>query len=131
MTSNDEPVVSIGQQIRLLMEWSKEHQGKSYSLREMARAADLSTQGLTNILDGTTPDPRVEPLRNLCRLFQVSLDYLSRRTESECRAYLMQRLIEHGTPILQQITIESQQLSPRGRDNVMVVLQWLEMSQNN
>jgi len=131
MTSNDEPVVSIGQQIHLLIEWSKEHQGKSYSIREIARAADLSTQGLTNILDGTTPDPRVEPLRNLCRFFQVSLDYLGCRTESECHSYLMQRLIEYGTPILQQIAVESQQLSPRGRDNVMVVLQWLEMSQNN
>ncbi len=131
MISNDELIVSIGQQIRLLMEWAKAHRGKSYSLREIARAADLSTQGLTNILDGTTPDPRVEPLRNLCRLFQVSLDYLNCQTEAECRAYLMQRLIEHSTPILQQIAVESQQLSPRGRDNVMVVLQWLEMSQNN
>ena len=100
-------------------------------MREIARAADLSTQGLTNIFDGTTPDPRLEPLRNLCRLFQVSLDYFSCRTEAECRAYLMQRLIEHSTPILQQIAVESQQLSPRGRDNVMVVLQWLEMSQND
>jgi len=131
MTSNDEPVVSIGQQIRLLIEWSKEHQGKSYSLREIARAADLTTQGLANILDGTTPDPRLEPLRNLCRFFHVSLDYLNCRTESDCRTYLMRRLIEYGTPILQQIAVESQQLSPQGRDNVMVVLQWLEMSQNN
>lgn len=131
MTSNDAPIVSIGQQIRLLMEWSKAHQGKSYSLREIARAADLTTQGLTNILDGITPDPRVEPLRNLCRFFQISLDYLSCRTESDCRAYLMHHLIDYGTPLLQQIAVESQQLSPRGRDNVMVVLQWLEMSQNN
>ncbi len=131
MIPNDDPVVSIGQQIHLLMEWAKAHQGKSYSFREIARAADLSTQGLTNILDGTTPDPRLEPLRNLCHFFQVSLDYLNCRTESDCRTYLMRRLIEYGTPILQQIAVESQQLSPRGRDNVMVVLQWLEMSQNN
>jgi len=72
MISNDDPVVSIGQQIHLLIEWAKAHQNKSYSLREIARAADLTTQGLTNILDGTTPDPRVEPLRNLCRFFHVS-----------------------------------------------------------
>ena len=131
MISNDEPMVLIGQQIRFLIEWAKENQAKSYSLREIAQAAGLSTQGLTNILDGTTPDPRLEPIRNLCRFFHISLDYLNCRTEAECRAYLMRRLIEQGTPTLQQIAIESQQLSPRGRDNVMVVLQWLEMSQNH
>ena len=131
MTSNDEPIVLIGQQIYLLIEWAKKHQAKSYSLREIAHAAGLSVQGLTNILDGTTPDPRLEPIRNLCHFFQVSLDYLSCRTEAECRAYLMRRLIERGTPTLQQIATESQQLSPRGRDNVMVVLRWLEISQNH
>src|SRR4051794_14278781 len=98
MNSNDEPIVSIGQQIRLLIDWAKAHQGKSYSMSEVARAADLSTQGLTNILDGNTPDPRLEPLRNLCHFFHVSLDYFSCRTETDCRAYLMHRLIEHGTP---------------------------------
>ncbi|MBA3870397.1 MAG: helix-turn-helix transcriptional regulator [Anaerolineae bacterium] len=131
MTSNDEPIVLIGQQIHFLIEWAKENQAKSYSLRKIAQAAGLSTQGLTNILDGVTPDPRLEPIRNLCHFFQVSLDYLSCRTEAECRAYLMRRLIERGPPTLQQIATESQQLSPRGRDNVMVVLRWLEISQNH
>ncbi len=129
MSDVDQPQLTIGQQIHVLLEWTKEHRSRAFSLREVAAAAGISTQALSNILDGTTPDPRLNTLRNLCQLFQISLDYFSCQTEVACRDYLAQRLVDTGTPTVQQITSASEQLSSRARDNVLLVLQWLELSQ--
>lgn len=127
----DESIMPVARQIQLLIGWSELRRPQHYTLREIAQAAGISTQALTNILDGKASDPRLTTLRNLCRFFQVSLDYFGGQTEIDCRAYLARRAVELGTSALQQITLTSHQLSPRGQDNVLVILQWFEIKHDH
>ncbi len=119
--------ISVAQQIRLLLEWSEQQQ--HHTLREVAQAAGISTQALANILDGEAPDPRLNTLRGLCDFFQISLDYFACRTKEACQTYLARRTIQQSSPTILQITRASQQLSPRGQANVLVILQWLNSKQ--
>lgn len=118
-----DPKITIAQQIRLLLEWSERRQ--HHTLREVAQAVGISTQALTNILDGEAPDPRLSTLRAICNFFQVSLDYFACLTQEACQNYLTLRPNQSNSPTIQQITHASQQLSPRGQANVLVILQWL------
>lgn len=121
--------LSVGQQLHYLIQWTKVNRKKPHSLREIAAASGITTQGMANILDGITPHPRLDTLRNICRLFEVSLDYFECQEEAECELYLVQRSIESGT--LHVINSEALRLSPLAQENVLQVLQWLEMSQNS
>lgn len=123
MLAMADQTITVAQQIRLLLDCSERR--RHHTLREVAHAAGISTQALGNILDGEAADPRLNTLRGLCDYFQISLDYFACLTHEACLNYLALRPIQQGSPTIQQITRASQQLSPRGRDNVLVILQWL------
>ncbi|MCA0455432.1 MAG: helix-turn-helix domain-containing protein [Chloroflexi bacterium] len=123
--------MSVGQQLHYLIQWAREHWHRAYSYSEIADAAGITSQGLTNILDGSTPHPRLTTIRNICGLFEVSLDYFDCQDESKCEDYLAQWSIEIGGDTLHQINLESMRLSPLAQDNVLQVLHWLELSQGS
>lgn len=131
MTETSPTSLSVGQQLHYLIQWTKENRKNAYSLRDIAAAGDITAQGVANILDGITPHPRLDTLRNICRLFEVSLDYFDCQDEAECENYLAKRSIEIGSDTLHLINSESMSLSPLAQENVLQVLQWLEMSQHS
>ena len=127
MLETADQTITVAHQIRLLLDWSERR--RHHTLREVAQAAGISTQALTNILDGEAPDPRLNTLRGLCDFFQISLDYFACHTQEACLNYLARRTVQQSSPTILQITRASQQLSPRGQANVLVILQWLNSKQ--
>lgn len=129
MTDTTPTPLSVGQQLQYLIQWTKENRQKVYSIREIAAAGGITAQGIANILADITPHPRLDTLRNLCRLFEVSLDYFDCKDELECENFLVQGLIETRSNTLHLINAESMHLSPLAQENVLQVIQWLELSQ--
>ncbi len=116
--------LSFQQQFHILINVLRDPQGKPYSMATLAKAAGVSDQSLSYLLDGQSQYPRLETLRAICSFYHISIDYFECDTESDCRAYLLECLAESST-LLHDIASEAQALTPRGQRNVLTMLEWL------
>ena len=117
--------VSFQQQFRILIDTIAAPDGHSYRLATIAQATDVSEQSLVYLLEGRTQYPRLNTLRRLCRFYDISLDYFDCPTESDCRAFLVQRAARIAPPIIHEIDKQSNTLTSSGKRNVLRLLERL------
>jgi transcriptional regulator with XRE-family HTH domain len=119
------PAISAGRQFAILLEEGVEMQGQRYTLAGAAAATGISDQALANLLHGKTESPRLQTARALCRLYGISLAYFDLETEEACRAYLAHHRQRFGPATVREIVSLSDQLSPRGKRNILAILRWI------
>lgn len=122
--------ISFQEQFHILVDMLRDPHGKPYSMATLAKAANISDQSLSYLLEGRSQYPRLETLRGICRFFHISIDYFHCDTVSECRTYLLARLSESST-LLNDIASEAAALTQRGQRNVVTVLEWLRNVKKN
>jgi transcriptional regulator with XRE-family HTH domain len=118
--------LQVSQQLALLLAYGVNTSGKMLSLSEIARETGIRYQTLSNLLDGTTTNPRLEMLRDICRLFGISLDYFMLETEEDCVRYLKSNRVRQSSTLVATIARNAQQLSKSGTGNVLTIIQWME-----
>src|SRR5690606_33408408 len=114
---NNHPI-PVNKQIELLLEHGRDTRGHRYSLADVAKRTGIRYQTLSNLINGSSNNPRLETLRSLCRLYSISLDYFCCETEEACLNILKQHIV-HNSPNIQEIDDETSSLSPKGKRNVM------------
>ena len=124
--TRDDAVLGTARQLALLFEHGVDTQGKPHTVGSAAAATGLSDQALANLLHGKTASPRLETARALCRLYGISLVYFDLETEDACRAYLLHHRQRLAPVVLQEIGALSDQLSPRGKRNILAILHWIQ-----
>lgn len=117
--------ISFQQQFHILVDMLRDPHGKPYSMATLAKAANISDQSLSYLLEGRSQYPRLETLREICRFYHISIDYFHCDTVSECRTYLLARLSESST-MLHDIAEAAEALTPRGQRHVVTMLEWLK-----
>lgn len=122
--------ISFQEQFRILMDMLRDGHGKPYTLNTLAQAAAVSDQSLTYLLEGRSQFPRLDTIRAICRFYHISLDYFACETEEACRAYLLERLAESSS-LLQNIASETAALTPKGKRNVLTMLEWLRQGKKS
>ena len=120
---NNHPL-PVNKQIELLLEHGRDADGHRYSLADVAKRTGIRYQTLSNLINGSSSNPRLETLRSLCRLYEISLDYFSCETEETCLNLLKQHIVDNSHNI-QEITDETKSLSPKGKRNVMAIMEWM------
>ena len=115
--------LSFQDQFRILIDAVRSPDGRPYTLAAIAQGAGISVQNLSYLADGTTPHPRLDTLRRLCRFYDISLDYFGCETEVECRNFLMQRAAHRASPVVREIDKESETLSLSAKRNVLRLLE--------
>lgn len=115
----------FGEQLRILIDFYPNKNGQPDSITHIAEATDISVQTLLNLLDGTSASPRLDTARRICEFYGISLDYFDCETEAECRDYLVQQRVETASPIVHQIERETDELSQRGKHNILSLIEWV------
>lgn len=123
MMMNNHPL-PVNKQLELLLEHGRDADGQRYRLADIAKRTDIRYQTLSNLINGSSGNPRLETLRALCRLYDISLDYFSCETEESCLQILKQHIVDHSHN-LQEISDETRSLSPKGKRNVMTIIEWM------
>ncbi len=118
--------MSVAEQLQLLLHYFTDASEQPYSANQLAQMLDLSPQAVLNLLQGHSPNPRLDTVRRVCRFFGITLDYFDLESVQACEAYLRQHVIAGGTPTIQAIRSQSESLTPRAAANVMVLLSWAE-----
>ena len=118
-------VINAGRQIAVLLEDGVDIHGHSYTLAGAAAATGISNQALANLLHGKSESPRLETARALCRLYGISLAYFDLETEEACQAYLLHHRRHFAPATVREIVSLSDQLSPRGKRNILAILHWI------
>ena len=118
--------MTFSQQLGILVETVLDTSGNSYSANFIASQTGMSQQTILNFLSGNWHNPRLDNLRALCHFFGISLAYFDCQTEVACRAYVAQKRLAKAPAIVEQIAAQSDQLSDKGKHNVLTVMQWIE-----
>jgi transcriptional regulator with XRE-family HTH domain len=126
MTDNHSPL-SFARQLALLRKTLVDASGKPYSIPYIAQHTDITQQALQKLLGGQSENPRLNTLFALCRFYHISLDYFGCDTESACLAYLAQHRITNAPSLVHEIAQEANTLSPKGKRNILAVLEWLRV----
>ena len=121
---SDEQVVSTSEQIAILIEEGTTKTGQTATITEVAKAIGISHQGMMNLVQGKSNNPRLRTLQGFCQLYGITLDYFACTTKEECRYYLAQH---QRTSLLDEIAEESAKLSPKGERNVLSLLEWVRI----
>jgi len=117
-------------QFRILIHTVSGNDGNPYPLAAIAKSTGISEQNLSNLLDGRTPNPRLDTLRRLCRFYEISLDYFDCDTEVDCLAFLEQRAAHAASPIVFEINQESSVLGPSAKQEVLRLFGLLRQLRN-
>lgn len=125
MASNESESWGMPEQVRLLIRYGRGRTGDVVTIDALLANIDLSRQGLHNLLNGKSRNPRIGTLRSLCNFYQVPLAYFDCVSEAECIEFLATngRLVSDDVTELVQI---SSGLSPRGQRSVIGLLDMLE-----
>jgi transcriptional regulator with XRE-family HTH domain len=115
----------IAEQVRLLIHYGRGRTGEVVTIDKLLANINLSRQGLHNLLNGTSCNPRIGTLRSLCAFYKIPLAYFDCGSEAECLEFLarMGRLVSDDMAELVRI---SSGLSPRGQRSVISLLDMLE-----
>lgn len=116
--------MSTSEQITILIEEGIIHTGEFATITEVAKEVGISHQGMMNLVQGKSNNPRLHTLQALCRLYGITLDYFACTTKEECQHYVIQH---QRTPLLDEIAEQSAQLSPKGERNVLSLLEWIRI----
>ena len=120
---NNHPL-PVNKQIELLLKHGRDADGQRYTLADVAKRTGIRYQTLSNLINGSSSNPRLETLRSLCRLYDISLDYFACETEETCLNILKQHIVDNSHNI-QEIDDETRSLSPKGKRNVMAIMEWM------
>lgn len=129
MTIDAPELWGIPELVRLLIRFGRGRTGDVVTIDTLLANIDLSRQGLHNLLNGKSRNPRIGTLRSLCNFYQIPLAYFDCGSEAECIEFLARygRLVSDDVTELVQI---SSGLSPRGQRSVIGLLDMLESSGN-
>ena len=122
--------IPLSRQLVLLFEKGVNRQGQSISLSDIEQATGIRYQTLSNLLDGTAANPRLDTLRAICSMFGISLDYFANESEAECMQYLHRHRLQYASPLVATIAREVDNLSAKGQHNVLTILTWIEAATN-
>ena len=121
--------IKFSDQLRLLIDIRSIDNEPLPSVKALARAMNMSDQTLLNLLDGSAASPRLETARAICSYYGITLDYFDCETEAACRDYLARHQLR-ASPLLQAIDEETAELSPRGKRNVLSLLEWVRRAKS-
>ena len=121
--------IKFSDQLRLLIDLHTTGSERVPSVKALAQAMNISDQTLLNLLDGSAASPRLETARAICSYYGITLDYFDCETEAACRDYLARHQLR-GSPLLQAIDEETAELSPRGKRNVLSLLEWVRRAKS-
>jgi transcriptional regulator with XRE-family HTH domain len=111
-------------QLRLLIEAVPAADGVYYTVGALAEALAMPRETLHKLLRGRSESPRLATVRRIARFYGITLDYFDCSTVDACRAYLMQRQMQHA-PTLQAVTERSAVLTERGQHTLLAMIDWL------
>jgi len=117
--------LTFGEQLRILIDFYPNKHGQPDSITHIAEATDISVQTLLNLLDGTSASPRLDTARRICTFYGISLDYFDCESEGECIDYLVEQKVETASPLVHEIERETDELSQRGKRNVLSLIEWV------
>ena len=115
----------FSRQFALLLELRERAGLPPYTPADTARATGIPLQTLLYLLDGQSSSPRLNTARQLCQCFDITLDYFDCATEADCQQYLADRWLSGAPGQAQQLAAEVEQLSPRGRRNILALIELL------
>lgn len=118
--------MTVAEHFALLLRYFPDADGQPYSANHLAQVLEMSPQALLNLMQGESPNPRLDTVRRLCRFFGITLDYFGLETAEECEEYLQRHLVQVGTPAVHAIQAQADALSPRASANVLVLMAWAE-----
>ena len=110
-------------QLRILIDTLPSPDGSSYTVAAIAKATELTEKSIRNMLNGRTQNPHLDTLRDLCRFYQISLDYFECESEAECRAFLEQNVAQQASDVVREIDQQAETLTPSAKSNVLRLLE--------
>lgn len=119
--------MSVGKQISLLIEYGRDNRGHQYSLANVAKITGIRYQTLSNLINGSSNNPRLKTLRTLSRVYDISLDYFDCENEEACLNILKQHIAETSSNV-QVIDHETSDLSAKGKRNILAIMEWLRIA---
>ncbi|MGB7339633.1 MAG: helix-turn-helix transcriptional regulator [Phototrophicaceae bacterium] len=117
-------MMKISQQISLLIEHGRDNCGQKLSLADVARVTGIRYQTLSNLINGSSSNPRLNTLRTLSKLYDTSLDYFDCENEDACLELLKRQIVDMSDNI-QEIDLETSSLSGKGKRNVLAIMEWI------
>ena len=117
--------MDMAKRVAILLENGVDPAGERHTTASLARAAEISGQGLLNLLNGSTQSPSLQTARALCRVYGLSIDYFDLPSAEACRTYLLQAQAQHQ-PLLQTISQHAAQLSADDRRSISSIIRWIQ-----
>lgn len=112
------------QQLAILLEEGIDPKGYTHTLVSLAAQSGVSSQTLSNLLNGKTGSPRLLTVRAICAVYGLSINYFDLETEQACRACL-ERHRRTQLPLLGEIAQISEHLSQDNQRRLTTIIRWI------
>lgn len=124
MSHSDEPLP-----LKVLVNFLFEHvlhpEGRPYTSQEVSDQVRISHATINQLRTGRNKNPTLPTLQDICRFFGVPLSFFECRSEEECLAVLAEQRRDES-PKVAEIAFRASALSPKGQDNILEVISWVE-----
>lgn len=125
--------ITLAEQVNILFDTMTDPEGKSYTMQQVSSVVNVSLAGLSRMRSGEITNPSITTLKQICKFFDISLDYFQCYSEEDCRAYLRQadsrivrkRIEDLPPPLNAQVFLRSMGLSDEAQRDLLAILKWV------
>jgi transcriptional regulator with XRE-family HTH domain len=121
---------TISELVNLLFEEILNPDARTFTEKEVSYQVNITHKTLKHIRTGKTSNPGIATIREISRLFGISLDFFDVASIEECYGFLNERdETATAVPSVSEITFRSLDLSEESRKDILQVIRWVEAAE--
>lgn len=117
----------VAEQLNILFEEFTHPDGRPYTLKEVSDATGISLATLSQIRTGRILNPQLNTLRDICRYFNVSLDFFGTRSREECFGVILSR--QERSDEIHEIAYRANRLSEKAQRDILTFIGWIRAAE--
>ena len=99
--------------------------GRPYTTQEVTDHVRISHATINQLRTGRSKNPTLPTLQEICRFFDVPLNFFDSQTYDECYAILAEKP-EASTEDVAEIAFRASRLTAEGKRDLLRAIQWVE-----
>jgi transcriptional regulator with XRE-family HTH domain len=127
MARSQEPL-PLKDLVNFLFDTIRHPDGRPYTTQEVADKLSISPATINQMRTGRSRNPTLPTLREVCRFFDISMDFFQCRSYDECYALLTEDRTQ-DSPQAAEIAFRASVLSPKSQEDILRIITWVEAAE--
>src|SRR5690554_4258115 len=123
--------LSFEEQLNILLEFSlNPATDRPYTLTEISENTGIALPTLSQLRAGKIKNPQLGSLRDLCRHFDISMDYFTTTSRDECFAMIaagrQNSDVTDDTESVSELSFRARNLSRKSKGDLYILVDWIK-----